>query len=234
MFRNNDISDGGRAVLIVPPTDDVVTLAEAKQMLGISGTDQDVIIQAAIYAAVDNLDAASGWLGRALRAQTWELQLRSFDDRRVKVAPFNNPLAIPLPYPPLLSIVSVKYFNAAGVDQTLVLGTGFRVLGLGAPLERQAIAPVYNGAWPVARADDAAVRIRFICGYDENQNVMPRQLKSAVCLAVRDLLPLLQRDQMVMEDRVEGVGSKRYQGNPEFAAVTRRAIAGLLTNLSVY
>ncbi|MCW2086720.1 UNVERIFIED_ORG: hypothetical protein M2193_008895, partial [Bradyrhizobium japonicum] len=46
MFRNNDISDGGRAVLVVPPTDDVVTLADAKQMLGISGTDQDVLIQA--------------------------------------------------------------------------------------------------------------------------------------------------------------------------------------------
>lgn len=234
MFRNNDISDGGRAVLVVPPTNDVVTLTEAKQMLGIGGTDQDVLLQAAIYAAVDNLDAASGWLGRALRAQTWELQLRSFDDRRAKVAPFNNPLAIPLPYPPLLSIVSVKYFDVSGVDQTLVLGTGYRVLGLGAPLERQAVAPVYNGAWPVARADDASVRIRFICGYDENQNVMPRQLKSAVCLAVRELLPLLQRDQMVMEDRVEGVGSKRYQNNPEFAAVTRKAIAGLLTNLSVY
>ncbi|WLB43025.1 hypothetical protein QIH93_20985 [Bradyrhizobium ottawaense] len=234
MFRNNDISDGGRPVLIVPPTDDVVTLAEAKQMLGISGSDQDILIQAAIYAAVDNLDAASGWLGRALRAQTWELQLRSFNDRRPKVAPCDNPLAIPLPYPPLLSIVSVKYLDAAGADQTLALGTGYRILGLGAPLERQAIAPVYQGAWPVARVDDASVRIRFICGYDENQNVMPRQLKSAVCLAVRDLLPLLQRDQTLLEERIEGIGTKRYQNNPELAAVTRSAIAGLLANLSVY
>ncbi|MET3991668.1 putative phiE125 gp8 family phage protein [Bradyrhizobium sp. S3.9.2] len=234
MFRNNDISDGGRAVLIEPPTDDVVTLADCKAMLGISGADQDLSIQAAIYAAVDNLDAASGWLGRALREQTWELQLRSFNDRRRKVAPYNNPLAIPLPYAPLLSIVSVKYFDVAGVDRTLVLGSDYRILGLGAPLERQAIAPVYQGNWPVARVDDASVRVRFACGYDEIQNIMPRQLTQAVCLAVRDLLPLMTRDQMLLEDRVEGVGSQRYQSNPEFAAVTRKAIAGLLSNLSLY
>lgn len=234
MFRNNDISDGGRAVLVEAPLEDVVSLSECKAALGISGTDQDVVIQAAIHAAVDNLDAASGWLGRALREQTWELQLRSFNDRRAKVAPFNNPLAIPLPFPPLLSVPSVKYFDVAGVDQTLVLGTGYRVLGLGAPLERQAIAPIYQGVWPIGRDDDASVRIRFTCGYDEDQNVMPRQLKQAVCLAVRDLIPLMTRDQMLFEDRVEGIGSKRYQNNPEFAAVTRNAISGLLASLSVY
>ncbi len=233
MFRNNDISDGGRAVLIEPPDEDVISLADCKKALGISGTSQDLVIQNAIYAATDNLDAASGSLNRALREQTWELQLRSFNDRRPAVRPFNNPLAIPLPYPPLLNVISVKYLDAAGADQALQLGTGYRVLGLGAPLERQAIAPPYQGSWPNARIDDASVRIRFTCGYDDDQNIMPRQLKQAVCLAVRDLIPLMTRDQMLFEDRVEGVSSKRYQGNPEFAGVVQGAIASLLRNLRV-
>ncbi|QDP20674.1 hypothetical protein [Bradyrhizobium cosmicum] len=233
MFRNNDISDGGRPVLIEPADDEVISLADCKKMLGIASASQDPIIQAAIWAATDNLDAASGVLNRALREQTWELQLRSFNDRRAAVAPFNNPMAIPLPYPPLLKVVSVKYLDQAGVDQPLALGSGYRILGLGAPLEKQAIAPPFQGAWPNARVDDASVRIRFTCGYDEDQNVMPRQLKMAVCLAVRDLMPLMSRDQMVFEDRVEGVGSKRYQSNPEFAAVTQKAIASLLANLRV-
>jgi len=233
MFRNNDISDGGRAVLIAPPVEEVVSLQECKAALGIATSDQDQLLQNAIWAAVDNLDAASGSLNRALRKQTWELQLRSFNDRRQGVRPFNNPMAIPLPYPPLLQVLSVKYLDATGVDQTLMLGNGYRVLGLGAPLERQAIAPPFRGTWPVARVDDASVRIRFTCGYDEETNVMPRQLKSAVCLAARDLLALLSRDQMLFEERVEGIGSKRYQNNPEFATVTQNAIASLLRNLRV-
>lgn len=233
MFRNNDISDGGRPVLVEAPDDDVISLADCKKALGIAGATQDPVIQAAIYAATDNLDAASGVLNRALREQTWELQLRSFNDRRAAIRPFNNPLAIPLPYPPLLKVLSVSYLDATGANQTLALGTGYRILGLGAPLEKQAIAPPYQGAWPIARVDDASVRIRFTCGYDEDQNVMPRQLKQAVCLAVRDLIPLMTRDQMIFEDRVEGVGSKRYQSNPEFATVTKNAIASLLANLRV-
>ncbi|WLA52369.1 hypothetical protein QIH80_21115 [Bradyrhizobium elkanii] len=142
-------------------------------------------------------------------------------------------MAIPLPYPPLIDIVSVKYFDANGVDQTMVLGTDFRVLGMGQPLGQQEIAPPLGKSWPVARLDDASVRIRFNCGYDEDVNVMPRQLKSALCLAVRDLLPLLTRDQMLLEDRVEGVSTKRYQNNPQLAAVVQSAIGSLLANLRV-
>ncbi|WLA52368.1 hypothetical protein QIH80_21110 [Bradyrhizobium elkanii] len=88
MFRNNDISDGGRAVLIEGPTDEVIALADVKAALGISGGSQDLVLTVALETAVANLDPASGGsLGRALREQTWELQLRSFDDRRRKVLP---------------------------------------------------------------------------------------------------------------------------------------------------
>jgi hypothetical protein len=38
---------------------------------------------------------------------------------------------IVLPYPPLQSVSSVKYLDVNGVDQTLVLGTDYRVLGMG-------------------------------------------------------------------------------------------------------
>jgi hypothetical protein len=56
-----------------------VTLADAKVALGITDASQDTLVTAAIAAAADALDpAAGGWLGRALRTQTWELQLRSF------------------------------------------------------------------------------------------------------------------------------------------------------------
>lgn len=233
MFRNNDISDGGRPVLIEAPEDELIALADLKKALGISGIDQDNALKFALAAAIAALDPASGgWLGRALMPQTWELQLRSFVDVR-RAWPRQPALqAIELPYPPLLQIVSVKYLDAAGADQTLALGTGYRVIGQGQVFGKQAIAPLYAASWPAARVDDASVRIRFTCGYDGDANVMPKQLVQAICLSVRALLPLMTRDAMLFEDKVEGLGSKRYQNNPEFSAIVEKAIGSLLVNLS--
>jgi uncharacterized phiE125 gp8 family phage protein len=235
MFRNNDVSDGGRPVLITPPdynTTPIVSLAECKSALGISSSSQDALLAMALDAAIATLDSATeGWLGRSLGATTWELQLQSFNDRRRRVRPYYDTLAIPLPYPPLINVVSVKYFDVNGNDVTMTAGTDYRVLGMG---ERsQAIAPLYGKAWPVARLDHGSVCIRYSAGYDGETNRTPPQITSAICLGVRVLLPVLQRDQMLLEDRVEGVGSKRYQSNPQLAEITQNAIASLLANLKV-
>jgi len=230
MFRNNDVSDGGAPILIEGPSDPVISLADCKKALGISDASQDNAITSAIAAVSATLDPAfGGFLGRALREQTWELHLRDFNDRRRVLR--GNPDAIELPYPPLLSVVSVKYINAAGVDTPLVLGTDYRALNQGAVYARQAIAPAYGKAWPVARTDDASVRIQYTCGYDDDQNVMPPHLIQAVCLGVRSLLSVGTRDLLIYEDRVEGVGSLRYQNNPQISEIVTKAIGGLIFNL---
>jgi hypothetical protein len=249
MFRNNDISDGGRPILIAPADDAVISLADCKRALGISGSDQDSVLTAAIAGVTADLDPSQlGWLGRALRPQQWELQLCSFFDVRpdrrrqgYSCSPgwpggsASRPFAahpIPLPYPPLISVDSFKYLDVGGVDRTLVLGTDYRVLGQGQTFGKQSVAPVYGGAWPAARSDDASVRIRFTCGYDDDVNIMPPQLLSAICLGVRALIPLMTRDVMLFEDRVEGLGAKRYQNNPEIAKIVSSAIGSLLANLA--
>src|SRR5689334_17329669 len=98
MFRNNDVSDGGRPLLITAPdyaSTPLVALAACKAALGISGTDQDAVLTGALAAAIAALDPATGgWFGRALGVQTWELQLQDFNDRRAAVQPNYNPLAI--------------------------------------------------------------------------------------------------------------------------------------------
>jgi hypothetical protein len=235
MFRNNDVSDGGRPVLIEPPdygTTPIVSLDECKTKLGISSSSQDALLAFALDVATATLDPASdGFLGRSLGATTWELQLQSFNDRRPKVRPFYDPLSIPLLYPPLLKIVSVKYLDVNGVDTAMIQDTDFRVFGTGERI--QAIAPLLGKSWPVARVDHGSVRIRYMAGYDGEANKLPPQISAAICLGVRALLPVLQRDQMLFEDRVEGVGSKRYQNNPEFTKVVQNTIADLLRNLKI-
>jgi uncharacterized phiE125 gp8 family phage protein len=238
-YGHHENGDGGRAVLIDPPTDPAVTLADAKKALGISDSGQDLIIGAAIAAASDALDPAfGGWLGRALRTQTWELQLRGFSRRHHSFC-FLNPRQaqeahyIVLPYPPLQSIESVKYLDVNGVSQTLVKDTDFRVIGQGQPYGKAAIAPLYAQTWPVPRFDDASVRIQFTCGYDENDFIMPKALKAAIVLGARALMSVSARDMLLFEDRVEGLGSKRYQNNPAAADIVNKAVSSLLFNLAI-
>lgn len=146
-------------VLITPPTADVLTRDEVKLHLRVDFDDDNDLIDGMILAAVGQLDpAAGGWLGRALRPQTWELQLRDFWQRDC-----GEPDLIVLPYPPLISIDSVTYVDGAGATQTLAAGTGYRVLGQGAIC--QGIGPPCGESWPSVRADAAAVKIRFTCGY---------------------------------------------------------------------
>jgi hypothetical protein len=151
----------GTRALITAPIADVLSLDACKVALDISGTDQDGILTAALKASVGQLDPASGgWLGRALRSQTWELRLPGFyGHHRHDHRHFGHPQAIPLPYPPLISVVSIKYDDAGGTEHTLVESTDFRVLGVGT-LGKQAVAPFTMAA---GRSRDA---IRSRCGSD--------------------------------------------------------------------
>lgn len=151
-------------IVITPPTADVLSRDAVKVHLRVDFDDDNSLVDGFIAAAVNQLDPASGgWLGRALRPQTWELRLSSFWQHDCFDHRYGHD-AIVLPYPPLISIVSVKYDDSSGVEQTLVEGIGFRVFGTGS-LQKQAIAPLYGKCWPMARCDHGSVRIRFTSGY---------------------------------------------------------------------
>lgn len=149
-----DHAHNASRALITPPAAPILSLVDAKKHLRVDFSDDDDLIQAMIDTAVAQLDpAAGGSLGRALRPQTWELRLHGFATR-----------GIALPYPPLISIVSFKYDDMDGTEQTLVANTDYRILGLGT-LQKQVVAPLYNRIWPNARPGPETVRIRFTSGY---------------------------------------------------------------------
>ncbi|UEM09020.1 head-tail connector protein [Bradyrhizobium barranii subsp. barranii] len=152
------------AILITAPDTDVLTRDEVKRHLRVDFDDDNDLIDGMTQAAVDQVDpAGGGWLGRALRPQTWELQLAGF--WQADCCSDDYPLgAIVLPYPPLISIDSVTYLDSAGATQTLASVSGYRVLGQGS-IKRQAIAPPFGQSWPATRNDAGSVKIRFTCGY---------------------------------------------------------------------
>ena len=214
-------------ILITAPSVDVISLANVKTALGITTTSQDGVLQAALDAVVAQIDPASGgWLGRALRPQTWELRLSSFYEHRHCWDKWGHG-AIELPYPPLISITSIKYDDYSGTERTLVANTDYRTIDIGSN-GRQAVAPLYNGSWPNARCDLGSVRIRFQAGYSNSPDVMPAAIPQAVALGVRALVSTGSQNLYLTMDRVEGIGEKRYIANAGAAAVINAAIEGLL------
>lgn len=219
-------------VLITAPTADVVSLADCKAALGISTSGQDAMITAALAAVSQALDPATGgWLGRALRPQTWELRLSQFPCGKID-----------LPYPVLTEVASVKYDDQAGVEQTLDIDTGYRVFGLGGH-NKAYVAPAYNQSWPSARCDREAVRIRFVCGYapavpaspgPASADMLPAPIKQAIILSVRMILSNVERNLYLSSDKVDEIGEKRYVVSYVANELVKRASEGLLSAYRVW
>lgn len=208
-------------VLITAPTADVISVDDCKSLLGISGDDQDDAIEAAIGAISATLDPASGgWLGRALRPQTWELRLSAFPSGMIL-----------LPYPVLTELTSIKYDDSNGTEQTLTVTTDYRVFGQDGH-NRAYVTPAYNGSWPVARYDDQSVRIRYVCGYDGTS--MPKPILSAIALGVRNLIATGERNLYLAEEDVPGVRTRRWVVSETAERVLRTAFENLLSNYRVY
>ena len=144
--------------LITGPTVEPLTLAEVKQHLRISHTDEDSIIEIYIRAAREYLEGPYGFLGRALVAQTWDLILDEFPDNEIKI-----------PLPPLQSVDSVNYYDADGNEQ-VVDSDSYYVDNASEP---GWVVPV--DYWPSSLVLDAvnSVRIRFVAGYPATSDSPP-------------------------------------------------------------
>lgn len=211
--------------LTTAPTADVVTLEEAKAMLRIVSSSDDALVAAVLAAAVAQLDPATGgWLGRALRPQTWSLRMDRFPDGEII-----------LPYPPLISVDSFVYDSDAGVETTMTAETDYRIFGSGA-LGRQRLVPPWNDSWPIARLDNESVRITFTCGYPRGESIdaLPTPIKQAILLMVRHLYALGERSLFITNEVVEGVGSRQYFVPAAAAKVMQEATDALLGTYRVW
>lgn len=210
-------------LLITAPTADVVTLDEVKAGLRITTTADDDLIAALIESAVSNVDPAKGgWLDRALRPQTWELQLDEFPCGEIK-----------LPFPPLISITSFKYDDTGGTERTLAVTTGYRIVGAGS-LYKQSLFPPYNTSWPTARCDVGSVRIRFQSGYAVTPDAMPAPIKQAIILGVRELYSLSERSLFVSRKVIEGVSETQWIVSDAASNVMQAAMNRLLMPYQVF
>ena len=91
-------------------------------------------------------------IGGALITQTWERTLDAFPAAGG---------ALELGMPPVQSITSVKYLDAAGTEQTLV-NTAYTLDAVAAP---GWVLPAAGTDWPATGDYANAVRVRFVAGF---------------------------------------------------------------------
>ena len=146
----------------------MVTLTEAKSQLRVDHTAEDVLITRLIAMSVGYLDGRDGILGRCLISQTWQQTLDGFPDAS----------QIRLGLNPVQSITSVKYTDAAGLEQTMNAGDYYILKHRG--VAYAILAP--SASWPSTDTTGGSVRIEFVAGYGDETTDIPETLRHAVLL----------------------------------------------------
>ena len=151
------------------PSEDPITLEDAKAHLGVDITAWDDEIGAMISTARAMVESATG---RVLVTQTWDGYLDAFPCGCLEV-----------PRAPLSSVTSIVYTDSDGASQTLAADQ-YQVDAVGVVPR---ILPVFGGVWPVARFGTVnAVRVRMVLGYGA-ASAVPPAFKSAIRLIVGSL-----------------------------------------------
>lgn len=154
--------------IIIPPAVEPITLAQARAQCRVDAdvTDEDDLLQLCIE---DATEACEGLLRRPLIERTVERVLDLFPAQEIELA-----------YGPVRSIVSVRYIDAAGVQQTLapaayVLDTADGVDWL---------LPAVGTSWPETDGNVSGVRIQYVAGYGPTGASIPRPVRRWLLLTV--------------------------------------------------
>ena len=148
------------------PATEPVTLDEAKAHLRVTGSADDTYITTLIKGA---RVASEILMGRALITQTWRYTSDKFPCGRV----------IKLEKGRIQSVTSVKYFDSAGVQQTL--STDFYTVDTYSEPARVVLKSTKS--WPDTADEPNAVEIIYIAGYG-NASTVPQDIIQAILFLV--------------------------------------------------
>ncbi len=152
-----------RTTLITGP-DLALNLAEVKDHLRVTHNEEDFMIQRCIKSAVAY---AENYLSLRLMLQTWDYFMDDF--------PTGDIL---LPYPPLISVTTIKYYDSDNAQQTLTVTTDYLVDIVTKPARIE-----YVNSWPTNYDKNNAIEVRFVCGYSTAGNI-PENIINALYLLV--------------------------------------------------
>lgn len=144
--------------LVTPPASLAVSLDDAKLQLRIDGTAEDALVESWVKGITEH---AEHYTGRAFVNQGLRVTLDSF------------PAAIRLDRSPVVSVESVKFYDANNVLQTLN-SADYVVDNVSEP---GYIVPAPGKAWPVTADRINAVSVDFTAGYGVDSASVPNGIK---------------------------------------------------------
>ena len=154
--------------IITAPSVEPVSLTEAKDHCRVDGAEFDALFNGVIIPAAR--ESAEHELNRALCTQTRELVLDEFED---ELFLFGDPIQ---------SVVSIKYLDSYGVQQTLD--------PINYTLDKDSspgcVKVSYGKVWPETYKEMNAVRVQYVCGYG-NAAAVPSAIKAWILLAIGTL-----------------------------------------------
>lgn len=146
------------------PTEEPITLQEAKEHLRVDGTDDDTYIITLISAARLYCEKLAN---KSFVTQTWDLYFDDFPG-----APFEIPLG------PVQTVSSIIYTDS-DLDSTTVTAGTYIVDKHSLPAR---VNLAYGYSWPTATLNTLnAIRVRFIAGYGDAADV-PEDVKQAILM----------------------------------------------------
>jgi uncharacterized phiE125 gp8 family phage protein len=192
---------------VTAPAAEPVTLAEAKAQCRIYHSDDDTLLGTLIAAARESIDGPTGWLGRCLVQQTWDMKLDDFP---------SSGCGIHIPLAPLSSVTSISYVDSNGDSQTLA-PSSYQVVNGGA--RRSRIDEAYGTNWPATRDQADAVTVRLVLGYPPSEDSppdyganVPTPIMQAILIMVADMYE--NREEAVIGASVERLPTVERLLNP--------------------
>ena len=153
-------------VQLTQPTEEPVAIYEARTHLRIDDTDSDLYIDALITAARER---AESYTGLSFVSRSFGIYLDKFPSGEFRLG-----------CAPLVSVESIKYYDAANTEQTLN-ASEYYVDSRSRPGR---ITPV--NTWPATYSRPNAISIIATAGYGTAGNV-PKTIKQAMLLMIGDM-----------------------------------------------
>lgn len=191
--------------VLKPPVNLPVSVAEVKKHLRIEISDDDAEVEQLIKAVVSRIDPPDGILGRAMITQSLRFSLPGHPanitrqpypaTRETAMLPRLSFWAfrggvLRLPYPPIQSIIAVKYLDLEDNEKTIPPS---------AYLLRNDQDPAYlvlksTAEWPsdFSWYDPYPFHVDFVAGYGDNAENVPEMIRLGIMMEIGDYY--LQRE----------------------------------------
>ena len=186
--------------IVTPPSEEPVSLAEAKLHLRVDSDDDDALISTLIIAA---RQAAETLTGRQMINARWKLVLDAFPGAAMMgahhAASFSFPShVIVVSKCPVQSVVGIQYLDMNGSIQTLSPADYV----VDAACEPARITPVFGKTWPPTLPQIGSVTVMFDAGYGTAAAV-PAGIKSWIKLRIGSLYAHREEMSVLMRGRID-------------------------------